>query len=602
VSAKPIWLGKDVVGGVPSQVRPDRKPPPHWRLEAVFATSRPHHLAASPDGSNVAFVLDLEGTTDIWSLHLSDRALTRLTADRGLVAYWEDSAPIWSPDGTTLAYNSDGHVRLVAATGGPPRRLTAASAGAWLDDQRLVVIVERDRCSRLSVVSVDDPWPVPFGPSDGDVGRPRLAPDGRIVATFWPKDDKSRSDIIVTHPGGEWTTLVGHPDRRAADHALHGDRVAYTLEDGDRAGIFLTDLDGSAHSKLAGGDGDFSSLVWDRGGDSLFAILTSHGRSDLVRIRLDGTVETLAEGGTWDSPVATSLGTVATHEASDSPPAIVAIDADGARTTIFDGAPATIRSAPYAELERVTFPSSGGLEIEGFLFRPAATSAPVPAVVYPHGGPTSLYGDEWDGHAQYFVDKGYAWLAINFRGSTSYGIDFERANHGDWGLGDVDDCIAAADYLAGLGWVDPGRLAIYGASYGSYLALATLVRKDNPYACAVAKYGDCDILTSWAQGDREGIEDLERMMGHPSENRQAYRAASPIHEIGRISRPIMVAHGERDARVHPRQSEQLVEALDQVGATYEYFTYPTEGHGLLRREPQLHFYRRLERFLDWYLI
>jgi dipeptidyl aminopeptidase/acylaminoacyl peptidase len=64
----------------------------------------------------------------------------------------------------------------------------------------------------------------------------------------------------------------------------------------------------------------------------------------------------------------------------------------------------------------------------------------------------------------------------------------------------------------------------------------------------------------------------------------------------------MVAHGERDARVHPKQSEELVEALDQVGATYEYFTYPTEGHGLLRKEPQLHFYRRMEQFLDWYLI
>jgi dipeptidyl aminopeptidase/acylaminoacyl peptidase len=223
-------------------------------------------------------------------------------------------------------------------------------------------------------------------------------------------------------------------------------------------------------------------------------------------------------------------------------------------------------------------------------------------VVYPHGGPTSHYGDEWDGHAQYFVDKGYAWLAINFRGSTSYGLEFERANHGDWGVGDVDDCIAAAGYLAGLGWVDPGRVAIYGASYGSYLALASLVREDTPYACAVAKYGDCDILTSWAQGDREGIADLERMMGRPADNRQAYRAGSPVHDIGRINRPILVAHGERDARVHPKQSEELVEALDQVGATYEYFTYPTEGHGLLRREPQLHFYRRMERFLDWYLM
>jgi dipeptidyl aminopeptidase/acylaminoacyl peptidase len=153
-----------------------------------------------------------------------------------------------------------------------------------------------------------------------------------------------------------------------------------------------------------------------------------------------------------------------------------------------------------------------------------------------------------------------------------------------------------------LGWVDPERIAIYGASYGSYLALASLVRNDNPFACAVAKYGDCDILTSWAQGDREGIEDLERMMGHPADNRQAYRAGSPIHDVGRINRPILIAHGERDSRIHPEQSQELVEALDQVGASYEYFTYPTEGHGLLRREPQLHFYRRLERFLDWYLM
>jgi dipeptidyl aminopeptidase/acylaminoacyl peptidase len=269
---------------------------------------------------------------------------------------------------------------------------------------------------------------------------------------------------------------------------------------------------------------------------------------------------------------------------------------------LYDGAPGSVRSAPHSKLERVTFSSKDGLEIEGFLFRPADTSTRVPAVVYPHGGPTDCYGEEWDGHAQYFVDKGYAWFAINFRGSTGYGIEFERANHGDWGGRDVDDCIAAAHYLAGLDWVDDRRIGIYGASYGSYMALASLVREDNPFACGVAKYGDSDVLTSWAQGDREGREDLERMMGRPAENPEAYRAASPIHEIARITKPILVAHGELDARVHPKQSEELVAALDRIGATYEYVTYTTEGHGLLHREPQLHFYRRLERFLDWYLM
>ena len=112
----------------------------------------------------------------------------------------------------------------------------------------------------------------------------------------------------------------------------------------------------------------------------------------------------------------------------------------------------------------------------------------MPAVVYPHGGPTDAYGDEWDGHAQYFVDKGYAWLALNFRGSTGYGRDFERLNHGDWGVDDTKDCLAAADFLRTLDWVDGERLGIFGASYGSYMALLSVT--DDPehrFRCAVAQ-------------------------------------------------------------------------------------------------------------------
>jgi dipeptidyl aminopeptidase/acylaminoacyl peptidase len=571
-------------------------------LEAVYAVARPHHLAASPDGSSVAFVLDLEGTSDVWLVGVEDGRLTRLTSDRSVVAYWDDSPPVWSPNGSQLAYNKEGHVWVVATDGGPPRSVCAGSMGSWIDERHLVIAVERQRRSRLAVIDVDDPWPAPIGPTEGDVGRAQALTDGRVLAGYWPGDDFSRIDVVIAAPDGDWTTLVGHPDRRATGAVAAGERVAYVLEDGDWAGVFLTDLTGSDHRKIAGGERDFSDLAWLPDGSGLIAIATSRGRSDLVRVTLEGEVTIVSEGGAWQTPVVVGDGVVAVHESSDSAPRLILVADGGEQRVLFDGAPVSVRTAPHAKVERITYRSKDDLEIEGFLFRPADTSRPVPAVVYPHGGPTSYYGDDWDGHAQYFVDKGYAWLAINFRGSTTYGRTFERANHGDWGVGDVDDCIAAAHYLAGLDWVDRTRIAILGASYGSYLALASLVRKENPFACAVCKYGDCDILTSWAQGDREGREDLERMMGHPGRNREAYRTASPIHDVGRIAKPILIAHGERDARVHPRQSEELVAALDQIGATYEYLTYPTEAHGLLRREPQLHFHQRVERFLDWYLM
>ncbi len=592
------WLGRDEHGGVPSQVRPDFLLPPHWRLDAIFATGRPHHPAPSRDGTNIAFILSSEATSDVYTVPVSGGQARRLTTNRSLASYWEDSGPDWSPDGSRIAYTSGDHTYVVDAEGGTPTRIPDVSLGAWWDDDHLIVTVDRNRTSRLAIVAIADPWPRPFGPNGGDVSQISVG-GGAVVATFWPHEELSRSDIVVAHPDGDWSTLVSHGDRRSLDPVVHGETVAYVTENGDWRAVYTTDLDGTDHRLLAEDDADFGALAWSADGSRLAATRSARGAADLVVISDEGRVETVSQGGFWQTPHWAGEILVAIYEAHNTAPRLVAGTTE--TTTLYDGAPAAISAAPHRPFERVTF-RSGDLEIEGFLFRPAEVTEPVPAVVYPHGGPTSVYGDEWDGHAQYFVDKGYAWFAINFRGSTTYGVDFERANHDDWGLGDTADCIAAGEYLAGLDWIDGNRLAIFGASYGSYMALTSLVHPHNPFACGVAKYGDCNILTSWAQGDRPGRDDLERMMGHPSSNRSGYHAGSPIHDIERIDRPILIAHGEKDARVHVNQAEELVTELRRLGKRYEYVTYPEEAHGFLRRDSQIDFYKRLERFLDWYLI
>jgi dipeptidyl aminopeptidase/acylaminoacyl peptidase len=235
----------------------------------------------------------------------------------------------------------------------------------------------------------------------------------------------------------------------------------------------------------------------------------------------------------------------------------------------------------------------------------ALPQAPCPAIVYPHGGPTDEYARTWDMLTQWLLAKGYAVLAPNYRGSTGYGLDHQHSLHGAWGIVDTDDILAAADFLAGLDWVDGSRLGIYGASYGSYLALLALVRDPQTprrYRCGVAKFGDCDILASWAQGDRVGREDLERQMGHPCANRAGYRAGSPVFDVANMEAPLLVLHGDQDARVHPKQSQQLVEALRQANKTFEYVVYGGEGHGFVQTATLQHFYATLERFLDWYLL
>jgi dipeptidyl aminopeptidase/acylaminoacyl peptidase len=599
--AESIWVGKDEHEGVRAQPRKDVKPPPHWRLDAIAHTPRPRSLNVV--GSRAVFIEDGGDTSDLWLLDLDTGGPPRrLTTGREPMPYWEDTQPRLSPDASRVAYGDGGHVWLVPTTGGPPRRLVEGASPVWIDNTRLVIAVERDDTTRLAVVDADDAWPrrlaVHHGELDahGDEGDPAVSPDRSQVAyTFTPRADLNRSEIRVADvDSGAVRALTGTPRMHDASPTWSPDGATFAYLS-ERSGFWELHL---RDRQLTHAGADHSDPVWHPDGTRLLAVRNRRNRFELVVVDASsGEADVVAGGGTWSRPQWTPTGFVGEYSDHATPPEL-----RGDAAPIHAPASLAVRAAPHSALEDVTFGSFDGLEIPAFLLRPHAPG-PVPAVVYPHGGPTDAYIDDWDGHAQYFVEKGYAWLAINFRGSTGYGRDFERANHGVWGVHETKDCLAAADYLRSLDWIDGDRLAIFGGSYGSYMALLSVT--DDPehrFRCAITKYGDCDIVTSWAQGDRDGVQDLERMMGPPSSAREAYRAGSPYHRLENIQVPLLIAHGERDERVSPKQSEQLVTELRRLGKTFEYVTYPTEAHGFLRAGPELDFYRRMERFLDWHLM
>ena len=290
------------------------------------------------------------------------------------------------------------------------------------------------------------------------------------------------------------------------------------------------------------------------------------------------------------------------YESPLVPPDIYRIDVETRNVTqlTFSNPPAMQKNKLILP-EIVSYKSFDGLEIPAFLYRPQKPNGA--AIVYPHGGPKDQYGFIWDELAQYFVAKGYTYLAPNYRGSTGYGRDFERANYDNWGVGDTQDCLHAAKYLRTVKDVKPDRIGIMGGSYGGYMTACCLARDpEYLYACGIMKYGDSNLVSSWAECEKRLRIYTEIFLGHPADKLDIYLKGSPITEAKNVQKPVLILHGLLDTIVPPESSEEWVEALKRHDKVFEYKTYDDEPHGFLRRENQLDAYERMETFLDWYLL
>ena len=276
-----------------------------------------------------------------------------------------------------------------------------------------------------------------------------------------PHSDYSRYEIrVVDVETGGVRALTGTPGTRdyALDWSPDGSTIAIASEQSGWFELHLVAADGSGARRLTHADADFLESRWHPDGARLVATRGRAGRFDLVVVdATTGEVSDVAAGGIYGAPSWTAEGAiVATYEDRKPRPRCGLVSPGAETRHIVTPVPQAVRAAPHVVAEEVTYASFDGTPIQAFLFRPEGASAErkAPAVVYVHGGPADCYGGEWDGHAQYFVAKGYAWLAINYRGSTGHGSDFERANHGTWGVGDTKDCLVAADFLRTVDWVD----------------------------------------------------------------------------------------------------------------------------------------------------
>ena len=252
-----------------------------------------------------------------------------------------------------------------------------------------------------------------------------------------------------------------------------------------------------------------------------------------------------------------------------------------------------------SELQSVRFEASDGVTIPGW-FQPVRGVEKPPLVVDIHGGPHGPYhpfGFNADWHL--FNAMGYAVYAPNFRGSGGYGEGFERSGFGQWGTRMIDDMAEGARYLVEQGLVDPGRICVYGGSYGGYGSAQSLVRHNELYRCGVIIAGVFDLKAMKRGTDVGevyfGANYMDQAIGDDNDQ---LRAMSPIHNLDRIKAPMLVLHGKEDERTPFKGAVDFVEAAEKAGKDIEYHWYADEGHGNADIDNRIDEWRRIEAFLD----
>ncbi|MGZ6029637.1 MAG: alpha/beta hydrolase family protein, partial [Myxococcaceae bacterium] len=249
-----------------------------------------------------------------------------------------------------------------------------------------------------------------------------------------------------------------------------------------------------------------------------------------------------------------------------------------------------------------SIPAFDGKQIPVHSYLPAAHGErKLPVIVEFHGGPAASSSIGWKPRAQFFTSLGYAWVEPNVRGSTGFGRAWEMADNREK-RGDVLKDIASVNaWVKQQPWADPGRVVIFGGSYGGWVVLMGLTHQQALWSAGIDLVGVADLRTLLRSTDQLIRAIFVDEFGDLEKDQALLAAWSPLPDVDKITAPLFVYQGQNDPRVPRAESDAIVRALRSHARPVEYMIAPNEGHSLDRRENQIEFYSRTARFLEEHL-
>jgi dipeptidyl aminopeptidase/acylaminoacyl peptidase len=594
-------------------------------ISQLFYTRSTLGPAWSPDGREVVFTTNLTGRANLWKVPAEGGFPIQLqqSDDR-------QSGAVWSPDGKWIVFEQDfGGGELwdlfaVSRDGGELINLTntpnVSERGAhWSPDGSMLSLSYRPKeASTVDIALLDwktkkvrkltdektknREWLGAMWSADGKTIYADRANAGHTDSDVYRIDVATRQLENLTPHQGDLLYSVSSvsPDGKTlliSSNEKAGYGNVALLDVANKQRTWVTDMKWEA---MAGG--------FSPDGKSFTYTVNADGRTDIYLVdRKSRHTSKIPFPVGINSPVGDPLAyspsgdrLLISHQSSTEPADLWVYDLATlkARQLTFS-AVASLNPSRLPSSQLVHYQTFDGKTISALLWVPfnLQRNGANPGVVLPHGGPTGQTVDNFNKTAAALASRGYVCIAPNVRGSTGYGMEFQRANYKDLGGGDLQDEVYAAHFLAATGYVDPAKIGITGGSYGGYMAMIAIGRTPDVWAASVELFGITDWLTEQEHEEPSLQQYDQSILGDPVKDRQSYEDASPIKYFKNAKAPLLILQGANDIRDPKEEAEQAESILKKEGKTVAAHYYPDEGHGFAKRENQID---AMQRTVDWF--
>jgi dipeptidyl aminopeptidase/acylaminoacyl peptidase len=594
-------------------------------IAQLYYTRSTFGPAWSPDGREVVFTTNLTGRANLWKVSAAGGFPIQLQQSED-----RQSGAVWSPDGKWIVFDQDfGGGELydlfaVSSNGGELINLTntpdiSESGAHWSPDGNTLAIAYRPKDSSNTDIALLDWKTRRVSKLTNEQTKNRewfgavWSADGKTIFADRANAGYTDSDVYrIEVATGKLENLTSHQDEviySVSGVSPDGRTLLITSnEKGGYENVALLDVKSKQRTWVTNTNWEAQSGEFSPDGKNFYYIVNADGRTDIYLVdRKSGRASKLSFPAGINSPSGNPIAyspkgdqLLISHQSSTEPADLWVYDLGkrAARQLTFS-APGSLNPSRLPASQLVHYKTFDGKMISAFLWMPfnLKRDGTNPGVVLPHGGPTGQTVDSFNKAAAALASRGYVCIAPNVRGSTGYGMEFQRANYKDLGGGDLQDEVYAARFLAETGYVDPAKIGITGGSYGGYMAMIAIGRTPDSWAAAVELFG----ITDWVSEQEHEEPALQQydqsILGDPVKDRKSYEDASPIKYFKDAKAPLLILQGTNDIRDPKEEAEQAETILKHEGKIVDAHYYPDEGHGFAKRENQID---AMQRTVDWF--